>query len=167
MNKEELIKQFDEKLQQLRDEFISNLEDDKKEFELTYPEEDETVYYIDSDEGEICDTPYFANSSIDNYMYEHGLYFNLKDEAKHFLRERKLLFKLHQWAKLKNEGWEPDWSDYDEFKYYIKSYVEDKELWINSSCRCNSFTKLPYFKSREIAQECIDLFGNEIIEVLC
>ena len=46
MNKEKLIKEYDEKAKVLRDEFISKLEDDKKEFELTYPEEDETVYYI-------------------------------------------------------------------------------------------------------------------------
>lgn len=44
MNKEELINQFDEKLQQLRDEFIAKLEDDKKEFKLTYPER--TIGYI-------------------------------------------------------------------------------------------------------------------------
>lgn len=167
MNKEELIKQFDEKLQQLRDEFISNLEDDKKEFELTYPEEDETVYYIDSDEGEICDTPYFANSSIDNYMYEHGLYFNLKDEAKHFLRERKLLFKLHQWAKIKNGFWVPDWSDYSNNKFLIYYDGEDRILRINAGSISNTLSTLPTLKTREIAQECIDLFGDEIIEVLC
>lgn len=101
MNKEELIKQFDEKLQQLRDEFISKLEDDKKEFEQTYPEDRETVYYIDSENGEIYDTVYFVNNTTDKYMFEHGLYFNSEDEAKHFLKERKLLFKLHQYAKEK------------------------------------------------------------------
>ena len=31
MNKEELIKEYDEKAKALRDEFISKLEDDKKE----------------------------------------------------------------------------------------------------------------------------------------
>lgn len=30
----------------------------------------------------------------------------------------------------------------------------------------NEFTKLPYFKSIELARECIELFGDEIIEVL-
>lgn len=29
-----------------------------------------------------------------------------------------------------------------------------------------NFTKLPYFKTSEITQECIKLFGNEIKEVL-
>lgn len=108
MNKEELIKQFDEKLQQLRDEFISKLEDDKKEFKLTYPKDDETLYYISGVTTEITETYFWNGSSADRLMFETGSYFKTKEEAERYLRERKLLFKLHQWAKIKNEGWEPD-----------------------------------------------------------
>lgn len=167
MNKEELIKEFDERQKALRDEFISKLEDDKKEFKLTYPENDEIVYYIDSDNGEIYDTPYFANSEIDIYMFEHGLYFNLKDEAKYFLKESKLLFKVRQWAKIKNGFWVPDWSDYSNNKFLIYYDGEDGILRINAGSISNMLSTLPTFKTREIAQECIDLFGDEIIEVLC
>lgn len=167
MNKEELIKQFDEKLQQLRDEFISKLEDDKKEFEQTYPEDRETVYYIDSENGEIYDTVYFVNNTTDKYMFEHGLYFNSEDEAKHFLKERKLLFKLHQYAKEKNEGWTPDWEDTTESKYYLAYECYKRELGSFSTNGINEITKLPYFKTNQIARECIDLFGDEIKEVLC
>lgn len=167
MNKEELIKQFDEKLQQLRDEFISKLEDDKKEFKLTYPENDEIVYCIDSADGEICDTPYFSNNKDDIKLFEHGLYFNTKKEAEQHLKERKLLFKLQQWAKEKNEGWEPDWNNNKQYKFSVDySRVSDK-LWSTDSTVYNSFSKIPYFKSEEIGEECIDLFGDEIKEVLC
>lgn len=166
-DKEELLKQYDEKAKLLRDEFISKLEDDKKELELTYPEDGASVYFIHRGDKSVTTSHFWSNSTTDKNIFEIGEYFNTKEEAEQCLKERKLLFKLHQWAKEKNEGWEPDWSDYGEFKYYIKSYVEDEELWINSSCRCNSFTKLPFFKSKEITQECIDLFGDEIKEVLC
>lgn len=168
MNKEELIKQFDEKLQQLRDEFIAKLEDDKKEFKLTYPEDGETVYYIDSDEGKICSTHYFVNSKIDNYMFEHGLYFETYEEAKHFLKERKLIFKVKQWVKRKNDGWKPDWSDFDEKKYniYCDGSCDNRELRVDWLLSSGIFSKLPYFKTHLIAQECIDLFGDEIKEVL-
>lgn len=165
MNKEELIKEYDEKAKALRDEFISKLKDDKKEFELTYPEDDEIVFYIDSDDGEIYDTPYFANSAIDIYMFEHGLYFNLKGEAKYFLKERKLLFKLKQWAKEKNDGWGLDWSNYDN-KYVIYYNAKTGFLGINTYNWSNHISILPTFKTREIAQECIDIFGDEIKEVL-
>jgi hypothetical protein len=165
MNKEELIKEYDKKAKALRDEFISKLEDDKKEFKLSYPEDDEIVFYIDSDDGEIYDTPYFANSAIDIYMFEHGLYFNLKSEAEQYLKERKLLFKLQQWAKEKNEGWVPDWEKGN--KYYIFYNYSCCEFETSSTVISDNFKKLPYFKSREIAQECIDIFGDEIKEVLC
>ena len=77
------------------------------------------------------------------------------------------MFKLHQYAKEKNEGWEPDWSNGDEIKYYIFYSNSDMYLKISSAFSLERFNKLPYFKTREITQECIELFGDEIIEVLC
>lgn len=100
-------------------------------------------------------------------MFEHGLYFNLKSEVEQYLKERKLLFKLHQWAKLKNEGWEPDWSNGDEIKYYIFYDYYRKELHFSFKNSTSTIDKLPYFKSEKISEECIDMFGDEIIEVLC
>lgn len=166
-DKEELLKEIDRRLKVLRDEFISKLEDDKKEFELTYPENDEIVYYIDIDDGEICDTPYFSDNKDDINLFEHGLYFNTEQEAEQYLKERKLLFKLHQWAEMKNEGWEPDWSNDNEEKYYI-TYFKDESIELSWEITWGmiNFTKLPYFKTSEITQECIKLFGNEIKEVL-
>ena len=166
MNKEKLLKEYDEKAKALRDEFISKLEDDKKEFELTYPEDGETVYCID-DEGEICDTYYFDSNSYDKYMFEHGLYFETYGEAEQLLKERKLLFKIHQWAKEKNGDWEPDWKKLKQLKHYIEIDMGAKEFTAWNTSYNSRFTKLPYFKSHEIAQECIDLFREEILEVLC
>ena len=167
MNKEELLKEFNEKVEQLRDEFISKLEDDKKEFELTYPEDEEVVYL---DDCEVTSVLYDAVDKADKRIFEHGLYFNTEQEAEQSLKERKLLFKLHQWAKLKNEGWELDWEDEKQRKVFITYYksstgvfrLTDESTWVS-----NRFSKLPYFKSIEIAKECIDTFGEEIKEVLC
>lgn len=167
MNKEELLKEYDEKAKALRDEFISKLEDDKKEFELTYPEKDYWVYCVDGDTGEIVEVYYTANNTTDRFLFEHGYYFETKEEAEHFLKERKLMFKIHQWAKEKNEGWKPDWSDGGENKYYIFYGHSGNEFEVSSVVISDNFKKLPYFKSREIAQECIDLFREEILEVLC
>lgn len=168
MNKEELIKEYDEKAKALRDEFISKLGEDNKEFKLTYPKNSETVYYISTATGKVKSVDFFNEDEADKNLFEHGLYFNSKEEAERYLKECKLLFKLHQWAKLKNEGWVPDWSNDDEEKYYI-NYFKDKSLGVSweMTWAMINFTKLPYFKSIEIVQECIDLFGNEIKEVLC
>ena len=167
MNKEELIKEYDEKAKALRDEFISKLEDDKKEFKLTYPKHEETLYYISNASANICDIYFFDNDNFSKNVFEHGLYFKTKEEAEQHLKERKLLFKLHQWAKLKNEGWEPDWSDYSNNKFLIYYDGEDGVLRISAGSISNTLSNLPTFKTRKIAQECIDLFGDEIKEVLC
>lgn len=163
MNKEELIKEYDEKAKALRDEFISKLEDDKKEFKLTYPEDEEVVYLADC---EVTSVLYDAIDKADKRIFEHGLYFNTEQEAEQSLKERKLLFKLHQYAKEKNEGWEPDWSNYDT-KYVMYYNAKTGFLGINAYNWSNHISLLPTFKTRKIAQACIKEFGEEIKEVLC
>lgn len=167
MNKEELIKEYDEKAKALRDEFISKLEDDKKEFELTYPKNSETVYYISTATGKVKSVDFFNEDEVDKNLFEYGLYFKTEEEAEQYLKERKLLFKLQQWSKLKNDGWEPDWSDYSNNKFLIYYDGEDGVLRISAGSISNTLSNLPTFKTRKIAQECIDLFGDEIKEVLC
>jgi hypothetical protein len=165
-DKEELLKEIDRRLKVLKDEFIASL-DDKKEFKLTYPKDRKDFYYIDSADGRISTTVYYTNDIDCNFLFEHGYFFESKEEAEQHLKERKLLFKLHQWAKLKNDGWAPDWKDYSEGKYYIYYSNKEKNFNTGNMLWTNEFSKVPYFKSREIAQECIDLFGDEIKEVLC
>ena len=108
MNKEELIKEYDEKAKALRDEFISKLEDDKKKFELTYPKNNEILYCISNANANAYDVYFDITDPGDIKVFEHGLYFNSPEEAEQYLKERKLLFKLHQWAKKKKwrlEAW--------------------------------------------------------------
>ena len=166
MNKEELLKEYDEKAKALRDEFISKLEDDKKEFKLTYPEDEEVLYCISNANASIYAVWFSTTDNCDTKAFKHGLYFKTREEAEQHLRERKLLFKLQQWAKEKNEGWEPDWEDTGMDKwniYFNHGYKGLAEMSIRIQ---EDFFKLPYFKSEEIAQECIELFGDEIKEVL-
>nr|DAR79298.1 MAG TPA: hypothetical protein [Caudoviricetes sp.] len=167
MYKEELLKQYDEKAKALRDEFISKLEDDKKEFELTYPMEDENVYYIVGNSMDIEYTFFWNGEYNDRTTFEHGLYFETREEAERYLKERKLLFKLQQWAKEKNDGWEPDWEDNEEEKWTVYFNYSFGDLTSASTRLYRDIVKLPYFKTREISDECVNLFGKEIKEVLC
>ena len=165
MNKEELLKEFNEKVERLRNELFSKLEDEKR-FEVKLPNMYDTLYYID----DICSEVYmtnFVSSARDVDRYLRGFFFETKEEAERHLKERKLLFKLQQWAKEKNDGWEPDWEDTGMDKwniYFNHGYKGLAEMSIRIQ---EDFFKLPYFKSEEIAQECIELFGDEIKEVLC
>lgn len=139
----------------------------KKPFKLTYPEDDHWVFCVDSDTGEIIEVYYTANNTTDRFLFEHGYYFKTRGEAEQYLKKRKLMFKLQQWAKIKNGDWEPDWSDRDSNKYLIYYDGEAEVLRTNAGTVSNTISTLPFFKTREIVQECIDLFGEEIKEVLC
>ena len=165
MNKEELLKEFNEKVEQLRDEFISKLEDDKKEFEVKLPNKYDTLYFIDDISSEVYMTG-FSTSKNEIARYLRGYFFETKEEAEQHLKECKLLFKIHQYAKEKNEGWEPDWESIFQEKYYIFYDYYRKELCTSFNNSTGAINKLPYFKTRKIAQECINLFGEEIKEVL-
>lgn len=171
MNKEELIKEYDEKAKALRDEFISKLEkvdkEEKKPFLVELPEDGERLYFIDNVQSTISSKIFDISNMNDVKRFENGLFFETKEEAEQHLKERKLLFKLQQYAKEKNKGWDPDWSNGDEVKYYIFYSNSDMYLKISSAFSLERFNKLPYFKTREIAQECIDIFGDEIREVFC
>lgn len=103
----------------------------------------------------------------DKSVFESGGYFLSQEEAEQYLKERKLIFKLKQYAKEKNNGWEPDWENVSQYKYSVDYSGLLDELYATDSTVQNRFNKLPFFKTKEIAQECIDLFGDEIKEVLC
>lgn len=167
MNKEELIKEYDEKAKVLRDEFISKLEDDKKKFVMELPEDYERLYFIDNVQSTILSKIFNISNINDVKRFENGLFFETKEEAKQRLKECKLLFTIKKWAKKKNGFWVFDWSDYSNNKFLIYYDGEDGILRINAGSICNILSILPTFKTREIAQECIDIFGDEIIEVLC
>ena len=138
----------------------------KKLFEVELPEDGEKLYFIRDLYGTVSSKIFNINTMSDIKRFENGLYFETEEEAEQHLKEQRLLFKIKKWAEIHNEGWEPDWSNGGEIKYYIFYLNSDMYLKINSAFSLERFIKLPYFKTREIAQACIDIFGDEIKEVL-
>ena len=57
--------------------------------------------------------------------------------------------------------------DEDTLKYDIYYSETEMKLKTFDAYSINEFKKLPYFKTEEIAQACIDEFGDEILEVFC
>lgn len=169
--KEELIKKLDNDFEQFKKEFLAKLEEEKKEekkpFEVELPEDGEVVCFIDLKNGDVFSKYFNIYNMSDVRHFENGLYFETHKEAEQYLKEQRLIFKIKKWAKIHNEGWEPDWSDSGENKYYIFYGHSGNKFEVSSAVISDNFKKLPYFKSREIAQECIDEFGDEIKEVFC
>lgn len=168
MSKEQKIQELTERIEKSQteiDELKKELEELKdKPYEISYPIGYKLMWYLD-DYASVTSYQY-NNTAVDRVFYESGLLFDTKEEAEQFKREQTLIKKIKCWAKEKNEGWEPDWSDNSQYKFSPDYNRLTGSIWVTDSTVYNSFSKLPYFKSEEIAQECIDMFEDEIKEVL-
>lgn len=167
MTNEELqqkIKRLEEQLTEIRIELLES-KADKKPYEVEVPEDIEN-HYIMGYTGYTDSVKHFPEVTLKR-NYIRGLVFKTKEEAEQYDKERILLFKLHKWAEEHNGGWTPDWRDFDEYKFSVTFDFDEYEFLIKDSWYENTFSKLPYFISKEIAEQFIEEFGDEIKEVLC
>jgi hypothetical protein len=166
------LKQLEEEIDYLK-ERIANLEREKLNrtiprevavpFEIEIPD-DINEYYTINTRGELQILSFYANS-IQGQLYKRGEAFEYKEDAFAHDKEKILLKKLEDWAYEHNGDWYPDWEDCDD-KFYIAYHHGLGWFKVCSDMRVNSFNKLPYFKSNELALEFIEEFGDEIKEVL-
>ena len=135
----------------------------KTPYEVEVPEDIENYYYVD-ETGRIDSLCVYVEDA-QKEVYKRGLAFETREEVEQYDKERILLFKLHKWAEEHNEGWYPNWEGSDD-KFSIYHYHSSESFSV-CDWNCNSFSKLPYFKSEKLAREFIEEFGDEIQEVLC
>lgn len=171
MNKEQKIQELSNKIEKSQaeiDELKEELEKlQKKSYEISYPKEGAKVYFISPFLGLIQDKFLHIKYKEDKQAYNTGLLFDTKEEAERFKRERALIKKIKCWAKEQQGYWKPDWSDFNQRKYYIEIDRSNKNIVCDWSWGHDKLSKLPYFKTEEIAEACIDEFGDEILEVFC
>lgn len=169
MTNEELeqeVKRLEEQITNLRIKILESKGEliPYKPYEVEVPE-DIGDYYTVNRVGCIQKLNNESKFILEN-MYRRGLAFKTRKEAEKFDKERILINKMKDWAKKYNGGWTPDWKGSDD-KFSIYYFHNTESFSVCSDWSCNSFTKLPYFKSEEIAREFIEVFGEEIKEVLC
>ena len=171
MNKEQKMQELSNKIEKSRaeiDELKKELEElREKPYEISYPKHATKVYFISDFNGEIRFKRYDVLDSGDKNLYDLGLYFDTKKEAEQFLKEQTLIKKIKCWAKEQQGDWQPDWSDEKEHKYSLSCFAKEKKFYIDKWNCLTQISKIPHFKSKEIAQACIDEFGEEILEVFC
>ena len=140
---------------------------EKKPYEVEVPEDIENYYYVD-ELGGIYLVKEILNFDEYEYelIYQRGLAFKTREEAEQFDKERILINKLKKWAEEHNEGWYPIWENGDD-KFSIYYFHNSENFSVCEDWNCNTFSKFPYFKSRELAEQFIEEFGEEIKEVLC
>ena len=138
---------------------------EKEPYKVEFPVDMDGYYFMDS-YGKIFSCRGF-NVTLKCSLYRRGLAFKTREEIERYDKECILLFKLHKWAEEHNGGWTPNWKDEDEIKYFIIYDNRYKTLKVDIYAIVQQFSKLPYFKSEEIAEQFIEEFGDEIKEVLC
>lgn len=167
MDKQKLINEMNKKIDELKNEFLEKIAalDEKKPYEISYPKHNKIVFYIDNYLGEFKERTFDITDSCDKRLYDIGLYFDTLEEAEQFKREQTLIKKIKCYAKEQQGDWKPDWRNSEQLKHMIIFNYNELSIW--GYYGNNVFSKLPYFKSEEIAQACIDEFGDEILEVFC
>lgn len=161
---EQKVKRLEEQLTEVRIALLEN-KADKKLYEVEVPEDLEE-YYMLEEGGDVLKAHTYSEKWRKK-TYIRGLAFKTEEQAGQYDKERILLFKMHKWAEEHNGGWIPNWKDFNEIKYFIICNKEKGEFDINR-CRCfRQLTKLPLFKTEEIAEQFIKEFGEEIEEVFC
>lgn len=170
MTNEELeqeVKRLEEQLTELKFKILESKGGliPYKPYEVEVPEDIDDYYYT----NEYGEVDYLGgyNTSYEKNKYIRGLAFKTEEEAEKYDKERILLFKLHKWAEEQNGGWTPNWKDGDEIKYFIIYDNRYETLKVDNYATIKEFCKLPYFKSEKIAEQFIEEFGDEIIEVFC
>ena len=164
MINEELQQQIEQLEQQIKDLKVKlEKEVEKKPYEVEVPEDIDDYVYINN-VGNIYNLNTLTTVGFEQ-IYKRGLAFKTKKEAKKYDKELILLFKLHKWADWRNGDWYPDWEN-DDDKFSIYYFHNTESFSVCSDWSCNSFSKLPYFKSEELAREFVEEFGDEIKEVL-
>ena len=167
MTNEELeqeVKRLEEQITNLRIKLLES-KADKKPYEVEVPNNINCYFTKAHDGREYLLLKYDKEKRCD--IYKRGLAFKNSEDLKKFEKERILLFKMHKWAEEHNGGWTPNWNDLDEEKCTVMYDNADEKLDIYETYFYRDFTKLPVFKSEEIAEKFIEEFGEEIKEVLC
>lgn len=162
MEKEKKILELSNEIDKLKQE-LEELQD--KSYEISYPESGAEVYYFDDYTGELEKRSFDKDDGYDKYLYEIGLYFQTEQQAEQFIKEQTLIKKIKCWAKEQQGDWKPDWRNSEQMKHIIILNYNELSIW--DYYGNNVFSKLPYFKSQEIAQACINEFEDEILEVFC
>lgn len=159
---EQKVKRLEEQLTEVRIELLER-KADKKPYKVKVPENIGSYYFLDG-YGKVYSLEGFS-TNYTRCQYERGLAFKTIEEAERHDRERILLFKMHKWAEEHNGGWTPNWNETSEAKYCIEYNNYTEEFIVDYYTGIFTFSKLPYFKSREIAEQFLEEFGDEIKEV--
>ena len=97
-------------------------------------------------------------------VIRQGNGFKTVEDAEKESDRRALLHEFNQFKNERNDGWTPNWKDFNMSKYFVAA-DSDGYLKSVSMYGTDSFVQFGYFKNREDCQRAIEIFGEEIIDL--
>lgn len=130
------------------------------EYKRWRAERDGGYYYI----GYYGDPNYSFDGHFvgDDHRYNTGNYHQTKEQAEHANK----VALANQRLKDAAEGFEPDWEDGEQFKYFINcNHQENPVFWVDWYCLSKTLN-VTYYASEEQAQHVIDTMEDDLRLVL-
>ncbi len=134
-------------------------EDGKKETGYERVDKDETYCYI-TNMGNV-NNGIDQDDSVDNATYDNANYYSSKEIAKNNARADKLIRQLRRFS-VENRKSKLDWINRENHKYRIAYNHLESMIRTGRSFGLESFGTI-YFDSKELAEQAIKEFKNELI----
>lgn len=134
---------------------------EEKGYKLWRAEKGSRYWYVPGD-GSV-DWSYEEKDSVDDFRYLTGNYFATKEEAEAHKARLEAIGRVTHAILEANEGWEPDWSDEIEEKYYLYySHFGDNEFDWGEIGLLQETQTLPFAKSSEIVKTIIAEYEDDL-----
>lgn len=117
-------------------------------------------YYLNWD-GSIHEMALTINVTTKESGIKQGNVFKTVEDAEKERDRRALLYEFNQFKNEQNNGWAPNWKDYNEPKFYI-TFSENNELKPSYMSTLQTFVTFGYFNDYRACFDAIQKFGDRI-----
>ena len=121
---------------------------------LTYENVAEELFY----NGDVWR---FENYAVNKYVKVVNWHYCTNCTSEKQAQKLRAINQLMNVAKYLNESWKPNWDNSEEDKYYIK-ITSNKILMGRANTMCS---EIVHFKSMKLAQQAIEILGEETIKL--
>lgn len=138
---------------------------DEAQSKLKMLENGSEIFYYINIFGEIAEVESDNyNKDVIKQMKEQGNTFKTSEEAEKESERRALLYEFNQFKNERNDGWTPNWKDFNMSKYFVAA-DSDGYLKSVSMYGTDSFVQFGYFHNYKDCMDAIEKFGDRIKEL--
>lgn len=145
-------------------QYISNKIEEAQSELKTLKTGSEKFYYVNIF-GEIANIePDNYNEDVIKQMQQQGNAFKTRDDAEKESDRRALLYEFNQFKNERNDGWTPNWKDFNMSKYFVAADSDGYLKSVSMYCT-DSFVQFGYFHNYKDCMDAIEKFGDRIKEL--